>query len=98
MDELAQGVSVMPWAASSSTAWRMLRAGQRLAPPQRLHPLALDLGGGGDADEFLMAQRQGREIEAKGFDDPAVRAAAAVALALLVVADDEESRPRTGRG
>jgi hypothetical protein len=39
-------------------------ARERAASPQLAHAVALDLGGGGDADEFVTALRQGREVEA----------------------------------
>ena len=66
-------------------------AGQGGTPPQRLHPLALDLGGGGDPDEFVVTQCQRREVETVGLDDlPGRRIPPAVALALLVVANHED--------
>ena len=65
-----------PRASSASPAWRIARRAIVPRLRKRLHALALDLGLGGDPDEFVIALGERRQVEAVGLDDAAVRTAA----------------------
>jgi hypothetical protein len=49
----------------------MARTASVLRRRSCFHSVPLDLCGGGDADEFVVAQSEGREVEAEGLDDAA---------------------------
>ena len=67
-------------------------AGESGAPAQPLHPIAFDPRGGRDAYEFVVAQCERGEVKAEGLDDPlCLGIAAAIALALLAVANHEDA-------
>ena len=82
----------MPLQAEFFDGLRDRAAGKGGAAAQFAHAVAFDLGGGGDFDKLVIAQRQRREIEAVGLDNAALVIAAAVAAALRIVADDEDPR------